>query len=242
MTTEALLDAEVAALFAELETKPVINVAGAYTLLGGSQLSPVVRAAMDAANRYFADMKALFESSGRVIADMLGVEAAFVTSGGAGALALSVAACLTRGHPEYFERLPDTQGIPNQVLVQKSTRQKYDRCADDPRRPHRRDWRREGHNTDAARSSHRAEDGRRALLRAVARRRYGRAVARVRGRGGPQARAAGGSRRSRHDLPDGQPAQVRPGRRRPRVLRRTNTSTRRTRPGWCWARKSSSTS
>jgi L-seryl-tRNA(Ser) seleniumtransferase len=73
-------------------------------------------------------MRELFESSGRVIADMLGVEAAYITSGGAAALALCVAACLTRGHPEYLERLPDTEGIPNQVVVQKSTRQKYDRC------------------------------------------------------------------------------------------------------------------
>jgi seryl-tRNA(Sec) selenium transferase len=51
-----------------------------------------------------------------------------VTSGAAAALALSAAACLTREHPEYFERLPDTAGIPNEILTQASTRQKYDRC------------------------------------------------------------------------------------------------------------------
>ena len=125
---EAAFDPETARLFAELGTRPVINAAGAYTMLGGSTLSPGVRAAMEAANRSFVDMKTLFEGSGRVIAGMLGVEAAYVTSGGAAALALSVAACLTRGHRDYLERLPDTEGIPNQIVVQKSTRQKYDHC------------------------------------------------------------------------------------------------------------------
>jgi L-seryl-tRNA(Ser) seleniumtransferase len=128
LSGEGVFDPETRRLFAELGTRPVINAAGAYTLLGGSQLSPGVRAAMEAGNRSFADMKTLFDNSGRVIAGLLGVEAAYITAGGAAALALSVAACLTRGHVDYLERLPDTEGIPNEILVQKSTRQKYDHC------------------------------------------------------------------------------------------------------------------
>src|SRR5688500_16914939 len=80
---EGVFDAETQRLFSELGARPVINAAGAYTMLGGSQLSPGVRAAMEAGNRSFADMKSLFESSGRVLAEMLGVEAAYITSGGA---------------------------------------------------------------------------------------------------------------------------------------------------------------
>jgi L-seryl-tRNA(Ser) seleniumtransferase len=123
-----MTEQDAARLYAELGTRPVVNAAGAYTLLGGSTVSPGVQAAMEAANLYFADMRSLLESSGRVIADLLGVEAACVTAGAATALVLSVAACLTRDHRDYLERLPDTEGIPNEVLVQKSTRQKYDRC------------------------------------------------------------------------------------------------------------------
>src|SRR5687767_3769275 len=126
MNDEAL-DAEATRIFADLGARPVINAAGAYTLLGGSTLSPAVRAAMDAANEYFVDMNALADSSGRVIAEMLGAESALVTAGAAAALVLSVAACLTKDHPEYYERLPECEGIPNQVVVQKSRRQKYDR-------------------------------------------------------------------------------------------------------------------
>ncbi len=116
------------ALYASLGARPVINAAAALTILGGSRLSPGVRAAMDAANRSYADMKGLLDTSGRVIADMLGVEAAYVTSGAAASLTLSMAACLTREHPEYLERLPHADGIPNQVLVQQNSRQKYDQC------------------------------------------------------------------------------------------------------------------
>jgi L-seryl-tRNA(Ser) seleniumtransferase len=126
MNDEAL-DPEAIRIFGELGARPVINAAGAYTLLGGSTLSPAVRAAMDAANEYFVDMKGLADSSGRVIAEMLGAESALVTAGAAAALVLSVAACLTIDRPEYYERLPECEGIPNQVVVQKSRRQKYDR-------------------------------------------------------------------------------------------------------------------
>ncbi len=115
-------------LYEALGARPVINAAGAFTLLGGSELSPTVRAAMDAANYRYADMQSLLSSSGRLVAEMLGAEAAYVTAGAAAALALSVGACLTRNHRDYVERLPDTQGIPNEVIVQKSSRQKYDRC------------------------------------------------------------------------------------------------------------------
>jgi len=126
------LQEQAARLYRDLGTRPVINAAGAYTLLGGSVLSPGVREAMDAANYRFADMRDLLDAAGRRAAEMLGVEAAYVTSGAAGALVLAVAACLTLDHPEFVERLPDTAGIPNEVVVQRNVRQRYDRCLSIP--------------------------------------------------------------------------------------------------------------
>ena len=122
------LDLATERLYRELGARAVINCAGAYTILGGSQISPAVRAAMEAANHRFADMQALQDGSGRVVAQMLGAEAAYVTAGAAAALTLATAACLTKDHRDYLERLPDTSGIPNEVVVQKSARQKYDHC------------------------------------------------------------------------------------------------------------------
>jgi len=122
------LDSETGRLYQELGTRAVINCAGAYTVMGGSYLSPGVRAAMETANHRFADMQGLLHAGGRAVAQMLDAEGAYITSGAAAALTLAVAACLTKDHRDYLERLPDTAGIPNEVIVQKSSRQKYDRC------------------------------------------------------------------------------------------------------------------
>jgi D-glucosaminate-6-phosphate ammonia-lyase len=115
-------------LYADLGVNPVINAAGAYTVLGGSALSPKVQRAMDAANRYFVEMKELLEVSGRTIAGLLECEAAYVTSGAAGALALAAAACMTGLDTDKMERLPDPAGMKHEILVQRCLRTKYDRC------------------------------------------------------------------------------------------------------------------
>jgi L-seryl-tRNA(Ser) seleniumtransferase len=120
--------ADTIALYASLGARPVINAAGALTILGGSRLSPGVRAAMDAANHSYADMRSLLETSGTLVAEMLDAEAAYITSGAAASLTLSMAACLTLDHRDYLERLPDTEGIPNEVVVQQNSRQRYDEC------------------------------------------------------------------------------------------------------------------
>lgn len=105
-----------------------MNARGAYTDLGGSTLSPPVLAAMEEANRYFADVPELLERSGQAIAELAGAEAARVTPGAAAAIALGTAACLTRGDRDRIGRLPDTAGMPRRVVMQRPHRYKYDRC------------------------------------------------------------------------------------------------------------------
>jgi L-seryl-tRNA(Ser) seleniumtransferase len=123
---------ESASLYAEMGARPVINAAGAYTILGGSALSPTVQRSMDDANRYFVEMRALLESSGRIIAGILDCEAAHVTSGAGGALALAAAACMTGKDEARIEQLPDTTGMKDQILIQRAGRIKYDRCVTIP--------------------------------------------------------------------------------------------------------------
>jgi len=65
---------------------------------------------------------------GRRIAALLGCEAALVTSGAFGGLTLGTAACITGADPELIRRLPDTAGMKNEVIVQKSHRFPYDRA------------------------------------------------------------------------------------------------------------------
>lgn len=117
-----------ASIFEEIGVRPVINAVGHQTVLGGSQLSPRVRAAMEEANRYFVDMRELLDRSGEIIARLLGAEAAYVTPGCAAALALGTAACIAGLDLEKMGQLPDTTGLKNEVLIQKKSRYKYDRC------------------------------------------------------------------------------------------------------------------
>ena len=53
-------------------------------------------------------------------------QAALVTSGCASALSLATAACVAGTDPERIRRLPDTHGLKNEVLVQKTHRVGYD--------------------------------------------------------------------------------------------------------------------
>lgn len=117
-----------AGVYERLGLAPAINARGTYTDLGGSRLSPGVWRAMEESNRSFIEMEDLLQKSGDAIAQMLGVEAARVTPGVSAALALSAAACVTRGDGRAIERLPDTAQLPNEVLIQHGHRYKYDRC------------------------------------------------------------------------------------------------------------------
>ncbi|OGG44848.1 MAG: hypothetical protein A3F84_00520 [Candidatus Handelsmanbacteria bacterium RIFCSPLOWO2_12_FULL_64_10] len=115
-------------IYEELGVKPLINAAGNVTMIGGSRPSARVLEAAAQANRYFVDMEELLKKSGEYIAGAFGAEAAFVTPGCAAAIALGAAACVSGSDPEKIERMPDTTGMKNEVLIQRRQRYKYDRA------------------------------------------------------------------------------------------------------------------
>jgi L-seryl-tRNA(Ser) seleniumtransferase len=80
-------------------------------------------------NERFVDMVELLDRTGERIASLLGVEAARITPGASAAIALGIGACLTGNDRERMERLPETTGMPNDVILQAGHRYKYDRCA-----------------------------------------------------------------------------------------------------------------
>src|SRR5580693_910486 len=87
-------------VYETLGVKTVINAAGTLTNLGGSLMPPEVLAALTSAAQHFVDMGELQNRIGQRIATLIGVEAALVTTGAAGAMLLATAAAVTRGDPE----------------------------------------------------------------------------------------------------------------------------------------------
>ena len=119
-------------VYGELGVRRVVNAMGHMTLLGGSVLSPKVLEAMSEANRRYADMEELQRRAGEIISELTGAEAAYVTSGASAALSLGTAACMVGMDEAAIRRLPDTDGVKDEVIVQKVQRYKYDRCVTVP--------------------------------------------------------------------------------------------------------------
>lgn len=113
-------------VYEALGVKPVINATGTVTVLGGSVMPPEVVAAWAEAAKHFVDLVELQERVGERVAKLLGVEAALVTTGAAGALLLGTAAAVTRGERKLVGKLPDTTGARNEVLIQKTHHSCYD--------------------------------------------------------------------------------------------------------------------
>ena len=59
---------------------------------------------------------------------MLGVEAALITSGAAGALLMQAAAVIAGTDPAKIASLPDTEGMNNEIIMHKAHRMGYDQC------------------------------------------------------------------------------------------------------------------
>jgi L-seryl-tRNA(Ser) seleniumtransferase len=109
-----------------LGVSPIINAAGTITALGGSLMPPEVVAAWNAAAKHFVPLAELQDRVGERIAKLLGVEAALVTTGAAGAMQLATAAVLTRLDTTLIGKLPLPQAMGIEVIRQKTHRACYD--------------------------------------------------------------------------------------------------------------------
>ncbi|MGE3798738.1 MAG: aminotransferase class V-fold PLP-dependent enzyme [Thermomicrobiales bacterium] len=113
-------------VFEELGVRPIINAAATLTRLGGSRMAPEVLAAMNEASESFVHIDYLQQAAGNVIAEITGAEAGYVVNGAAAGLTLGTAACIVGLDVGSMDRLPDTTGMKNEVVVQKGHRNFYD--------------------------------------------------------------------------------------------------------------------
>jgi L-seryl-tRNA(Ser) seleniumtransferase/D-glucosaminate-6-phosphate ammonia-lyase len=96
----------------------VINAAGKLTALGGTAQTTAVADAQAAAAQAHVDLDELRAAAGRRLAELTGAQAATITCGAAAGIATSVAALISGGKPDLVARLPDSNGLPNRVLLQ----------------------------------------------------------------------------------------------------------------------------
>ncbi len=113
-------------IYTELGVTRIINASGSMTVLGGSLMAPEVVEAMDRAARAYVDMHELMAWAGDEIARLTGAEAGLVTTGTAGGMLLSAAACLTGTDRKRMAQLPDTSGMPREIVVQQGHRISFD--------------------------------------------------------------------------------------------------------------------
>jgi len=113
-------------IYERLGVRTRINAKGTYTYLTGSLLPPEAAEAMRQAAEHYVYLEELQAAAGKQIAEWLGVEAAMVTSGAAGAMTLATAACVAGKDPDKIRRIPDTTGMKTEVVVQKSHRNGFD--------------------------------------------------------------------------------------------------------------------
>jgi L-seryl-tRNA(Ser) seleniumtransferase len=104
-------------VYTRLGVKTVINCRGTWTYLSGSLQFPEVRAAQAEASHYFVNMVELQRAVGRKLAELTGAESGLITSGAAGAMAASTAACMAGSDPQKIWQLPDPTGMKHEVIM-----------------------------------------------------------------------------------------------------------------------------
>jgi len=112
-------------IYDRLGVRKVINAWGTITAVGGTIMPPEAFQAMAEAGRSYISLDELHEKAGQYIARLLGVEAAYVSSGAAGGMVLAAAACLTGTDQAKVWALPETEGWRNEIIAQRDDGPNY---------------------------------------------------------------------------------------------------------------------
>ncbi|MCP4169922.1 MAG: aminotransferase class V-fold PLP-dependent enzyme [Fuerstiella sp.] len=113
-------------IFRQLGVEPIINACGTVTRLGGAPMPTPVLDAFAQAAAESVPLERLQAAASRQIANVTGADAGLVTCGAAAALTLGTAAILARHNLARIEKLPCTDGFPNEMIIAREQRSGYD--------------------------------------------------------------------------------------------------------------------
>jgi D-glucosaminate-6-phosphate ammonia-lyase len=113
-------------IYEKLGVQPVINCKGTFTIISGSQSLPEVKKAKEEASHHYVHLDELMDGVGRRLAELTKAEWGIVTAGCAAALTHATSACICGANPEKMQRLPNTTGLKNEVVMMRASRNVYD--------------------------------------------------------------------------------------------------------------------
>lgn len=113
-------------IYEEFGIKPIINLWGTATRLGGAIMAEEVVDAMVQASKESVKIDELQAAASKLISEITGAEAGYITCGAAAGLFLGAAACLAGLDVRKMEQLPDTTGMANEFIMAKDQRNGWD--------------------------------------------------------------------------------------------------------------------
>src|SRR5580704_9775461 len=103
--------------YEELGVRTLINGQGVVTYYSCTLMPPEVHRAMERASEHYVEIVELQRAVGARLAKFAGTEAAMVCSGSAACIAQATAGCIAGTDPDKIGRLPDTEGMKNEVII-----------------------------------------------------------------------------------------------------------------------------
>lgn len=104
-------------IYEELGVRTLINGQGVVTFYSCTLMPPEVHRAMARASEHYVEIVELQRAVGARLAKFVGAEAAMVCSGSAACIAQATAGCIAGTDPDKVSRLPDTEGMKNEVII-----------------------------------------------------------------------------------------------------------------------------
>ena len=117
--------------YTRIGVRPFINCTATLTINGGSATLPEVISTVEQASHYHVNLNELMDKVGNRLAELLQVGRGIVTAGAASSLMFATAGCLAGTDPEKIQRLPNLEGIKDEVIMPRESRNVYDHAIRD---------------------------------------------------------------------------------------------------------------
>jgi D-glucosaminate-6-phosphate ammonia-lyase len=106
-------------IYQKFGLRKIINASGKMTVLGASAVHPEIARALGEAAMDYVVIEELMVAAGKKIAEVTGAEDGCPTAGAAPGIAISTAAVISGTNLTRIEKLPDSEGVRSEIILQK---------------------------------------------------------------------------------------------------------------------------